>query len=256
MSISTLDKKITESSDVETLLSEHISRSVSKVSDPTYELSHALSRDGYLKITEFISEEVKELIRSEAFTLLGKMAKRRDISIPSTGYSPRSLSNVRQEDIAQHGVVIPSVYHSESFMRFIGMLACEEIIPNPWEYEKFIINRLERSGDTHGWHWGDYPYSVIWVLEAPSIDYGGLLQCIPHTYWNKESPKVEEYISKNPIRSYYHASGDVYLLKSDTTLHRVTPLQKDATRVIINMAWERARDKDRKVTHETFAFRD
>ena len=46
------------------------------------------------------------------------------------------------------------------------------------------------------------------------------------------------------------------MLKSDTTLHRVTPLVKDATRVIINMAWERERDGDREVTHETFAFRE
>lgn len=46
------------------------------------------------------------------------------------------------------------------------------------------------------------------------------------------------------------------MLKSDTTLHRVTPLEKDASRIIINMAWERERDKDRVVTHETYAFRD
>ena len=60
----------------------------------------------------------------------------------------------------------------------------------------------------------------------------------------------------NVIHTKAHVNGDVYILKSDTTLHRVTPLVKDATRVIINMAWERARDKDREVTHETFAFRE
>lgn len=241
---------------LETLIAEHLKYQLSNPSISTWDLSHSLSRDGYVKISHFVHEDVKALIKEETYNLLSKMAKRRDILIPVTGNTPRYLSNVKQEDIAKHGKVISSVYHSTAFMNFIGTIACEEIIPNPWEYEKFIINRLEKPGDTHGWHWGDYPYSVIWIIEAPPMDYGGLLQCIPHTYWNKQDPKVEEYILRNSIHSHYHATGDVYLLKSDTTLHRVTPLEKEATRVIINMAWERERDKNREVTHETFAFRD
>ena len=96
---------------------------------------------------------------------------------------------------------------------------------------------------------------MIWIIEAPVFDYGGLLECVPHTYWDKKNPRVEENLIRNPIHTKAHVNGDVYILKSDTTLHRVAPLVKDATRVIINMAWERARDKDREVTHETFAFR-
>jgi hypothetical protein len=103
---------------------------------------------------------------------------------------------------------------------------------------------------------GDYPYSMIWIIEAPSLEYGGILECVPHTYWDKKDTKIKEHLLRNPVRNYHHMSGDIYMLKSDTTLHRVTTLEKDATRIIINMAWERARDKDREVTHETYAFRD
>ncbi|WP_440136736.1 HalD/BesD family halogenase, partial [Escherichia coli] len=38
--------------------------------------------------------------------------------------------------------------------------------------------------------------------------------------------------------------------------HRVKPLTQDVTRIILNTTLEMARDKDRKIEHETFVFRD
>lgn len=224
--------------------------------DAFYWMQQSLLRDGYLKITDCIPPYVKSLVATEARSLLSNYSKRRDLQIPVTGNSPRRMTNVRQQDIAQWGEAIPAVYHSSSLIDFLSRVAREDIIPNPWEFEKFIVNRQEKSGDTHGWHWGDYPYSMIWVIEAPDVSHGGLLETVPHTYWDKRNPRVEEHLLRNPINTKGHVTGDVYMLKSDTTLHRVTPLLKDATRIIINMAWERARDEHRHVTHETFAFRD
>merc|ERR1711907_842877 len=215
----------------------------------------AFIRDGYLKVTGLLPDSLKRRVESEAFQLLHAHAKRRDLRIPVTGNTPRFMSNVRQQDIAAFGSVIPAIYHSDALIQWLGSMAGEQIIPNPWEYEKFIINRQEQAGDTHGWHWGDYPFSLIFVIKAPDERFGGNLEWVPHTWWDKKDPQVEEHLRRNPVRSAAHVSGDLYLLKSDTTLHRVAPLVKDETRVIINMAWERARDKDRCVTHDTFAFR-
>merc|ERR1712046_378725 len=128
-------------------------------------------------------------MRQEAMRLLRSLSKRRDILIPVTGHSPRFMSNVRQQDIAAHGQVIPAVYHSPALLAWLGRLVGEDVIPNPWEYEKFIINRQEKAGDTHGWHWGDYPFSLIWVLQAPDPNAGGQLEYIPHTRWNKTNPQ-------------------------------------------------------------------
>lgn len=224
--------------------------------DELYWLSQSLLRDGYLKISDIVPTDVKQEVAIEAKKLLDELAIRRDLHIEVTANSPRFMSNVRQQDVAKHGMIIPAVYHSEALIGFIGVLAHEPIIPNPWEFEKFIVNRQEKAGDTHGWHWGDYPYSMIWIIEAPNFDYGGLLECVPHTYWDKKNQRLEEHLLRNPIQTKGHVTGDVYMLKSDTTLHRVTPLTKDATRIIINMAWERERDQDREVTHDTFAFRE
>ncbi|MGA6138011.1 ArpA protein [Acinetobacter sp. TUM15071] len=224
--------------------------------DEVFWAAQSFLRDGYLKVTNLIPDNIKELFYAEVRELLGKYAKRRDLHMESTGNTPRFMSNVRQVDIAEYGQVIPAVYHSESLIKFLGKLAKEEIIPNPWEFEKFIINNQHKVGDTHGFHWGDYPYSMIWIVEAPPLKYGGILECVPHTYWDKKNARIKEHLLRNPVKNYHHETGDIYLLKSDTTLHRVTPLEQDATRIIVNMAWERARDINREVTHETYAFRD
>ena len=241
--------------EIDNIISSHIAESDTDA-DEIYWMQQYLLRDGYLKIRNVVPDTLKKRIADEAYYLLETMSKRRDIYLEVTDNSPRFMSNVRQQDIAAYNSVIPAVYHSHALIDFLSLLGREEIIANPWEYEKFIINRQEKMGDTHGWHWGDYPYSVIWIIEVPDVSYGDLLEAVPHTHWNKNKPMVNEHLIRNPIHTKAHVNGDVYILKSDTTLHRVTPLVKDATRVIINMAWERARDKDREVTHETFAFRE
>lgn len=240
---------------IDQMISIHIEQTF-KDDDEKYWMAQSFLRDGYLKISNIVSDELKSMLREEVQNLLAEFAKRRDILMEATGNTPRFLSNVRQVDIAEHGRVIPAIYHSPSFIKFFGEIAKEALIPNPWEFEKFIINTQHKAGDTHGFHWGDYPYSMIWIVESPPLEYGGILECVAHTYWNKKNAKIKEHLLKNPVRNYHHQTGDVYILKSDTTLHRVTPLEKDATRIIVNMAWERARDKDREVTHETYAFRD
>ncbi len=217
---------------------------------------HRFARDGYLKINHLIDPEVRDRISEDVKFLLANFSKRRDFLIESTGNTPRYLSNVPQESIEAHGRYIPYAYKSNYLMSLIGHIVKEEIIPTPWKWDNFIINCQHKSGDTHGWHWGDYPYTIIWIVEAPALEAGGLLECVPHTNWDKQNPRVENLLIENKIDSYFHLTGDVYLLKADTTLHRVKPLTQDVTRIILNTTWERARDKDRKVEHETFVFRD
>jgi hypothetical protein len=217
---------------------------------------HRFARDGYLKINHLIDADLKSLISKDVNDLLKNFSKRRDFLIKSTGNTPRYLSNVTQEAIEKNGQVVPVVYQSRYLMRLIEHIVDEEVIPTPWKWDNYIINSQHKAGDTHGWHWGDYPYTIIWVIEAPSIDSGGLLECVPHTNWDKSNPRVEELLVENKIDTYHHRSGDVYLLKADTTLHRVKPLTVDVDRVILNTTWERARDRGRDVQHETFVFRD
>lgn len=217
---------------------------------------HRFARDGYLKINHLVHPSIVEKIAEDVNFLVSNFAKRRDLLIESTGNSPRYLSNVPRDMIEEKGCFIPDAYKSNYLSSLIQAVVGEEVIPTPWRWDNYIINCQHQAGDTHGWHWGDYPYTIIWIVAAPVLEDGGLLECVPHTHWNKSNSRVEDLLLENKIDSYFHQAGDVYLLKADTTLHRVKPLTKDVTRVILNTTWERSRDVDRVVEHETFVFRD
>lgn len=214
-------------------------------------LSQHFRREGYVKIPHLIPADVKTLVRDEVHRLLDLHAKRIDIRLKETGDSPRKMSTVSQAAIAQDSELIPAIYGSEALTGFLSRLAREQVVACPWDEEKFVIIRQEKAGDTHGWHWGDFSFTVIWIIEAPPMEYGGMLQCVPHTDWDKQNPRVHDYLVKYPIRTYPHDTGDIYFLRSDTTLHRTVPLREAKTRIILNTCWGSLQDAQRKQTHET-----
>ena len=210
------------------------------------------SAQGYTKfaLDELVPPQTWRRVVEETECLLSAHTVRRDVTVAETDHSKRAMSNVVASSIRAHGQVIPCLYHSSALRAFLGKIVGDTLV-DCWEQEHFLINLQERVGDTHGWHWGDYPYTVIWVLDAPPIEFGGMLQCIPHTTWDKSRPSINRYIVDRSIRSYYHASGEAYLLRSDTTLHRVVPLNRNARRVILNTCWASARDERAHVDHGT-----
>lgn len=103
----------------------------------------------------------------------------RDLRCAETGNTPRRMRNVRQAE---------------------------------------IITRLERAGDSHGWHWDDYAFALVWVVECPPPADGGSVQGVPRTRWNKREPGGPD-LASHPIHSWYLQPGDAYLMRTDTTLH-------------------------------------
>jgi hypothetical protein len=200
-------------------------------------LSQSFRKYGFVKVTSLLSSTARKDMRQEAEMLLHEHSERRDLHLETTNFTPRYMSVITSETISENSQHIRSVYENDSLVKALETIACEKFYPCPSKDEEFLISRHEKKGDTHGWHWGDYSFALIWVLETPDIEIGGLLQCVPHTNWNKKSPKINHYLSTNEINTYSFKSGDVYLLKTDTTLHRTIPLSQDATRVMLNMTW-------------------
>ena len=213
------------------------------------QLSQQFSREGYCNASQVVPLELLQEVKAEALRLLQIFAKRIDVHIAETGGTLRAMSTVSAPQISSQGVLIPFLYQSTTLINLLERIAQNKVTLCPWEGEKYIINRHERRGDTHGWHWGDYPYALIWVLEAPPLSYGGMLQCIPHTNWNKSDPRVHEYLCENVIRTYPHSSGEIYFLKTDTTLHRTVPLKEDVMRIILNFTYSTPDHPG--VSHET-----
>ncbi|MEW1860524.1 ArpA protein [Streptomyces sp. NBC_00669] len=213
-------------------------------------LSQHFRREGYVKVSGIVPPDLKRAIGDDARRLLDQ-AKRIDTTLKETSNTPRRMSTVGFRHIADNSELVPAVYESPALLEFLSRLAGERVLPCPYEPERFVMTKQEKVGDTHGWHWGDFSFALIWIVEAPEIEAGGMLQCVPHTDWNKSDPRVHDYLVKYPVKTYYHSSGDIYFLRTDTTLHRTVPLNRDATRIILNTAWANAADLESADSHET-----
>ncbi|MEU7874328.1 hypothetical protein [Dactylosporangium sp. NPDC049140] len=223
-------------SNVEELIEKHLADEFGD-DNKVRSLSQHFRREGYVKLANLVSRDIFAAVTTEVHEILDNHAKRIDIHMKETGNSPRFMSTVGQAAIRKDAQLIPAIYESPALKAFLSRIATQEVMDCPWEGEKYIIIRQHKVGDTHGWHWGDFPFTVIWIIEAPESEVGGMLQTVPHTDWNKDDPRVTEYLVNNVIKTWPHSTGELYFLRSDTTLHRTIPLSADRTRIILNTCW-------------------
>ncbi len=198
---------------------------------------HVFATHGVVDATGLVPEETTRAVREEALRLLERFAERRDLTPAAADDTPRSVSVVRSQLIAEHSRLIRQLYTSRELLDPLEAIAGEKLHPCPDPDEELLITRQGRRGDTQGWRWSDHAYALVWIVEAPPVASGGLLQCVPHTRWNKSDPRVLEHLTQHPIHSYHFRTGSIYLLKTDTTLHRTMPLTEDATRITLDMTW-------------------
>ncbi|MEM9492144.1 MAG: hypothetical protein AAGC55_23560, partial [Myxococcota bacterium] len=235
--------------DVEQLFTEHFEHTYSD--RKLLELREQFAREHLVSLRGFCPPELFGPLKEEAFSLMARFGVTRDFDLEITDNTPRHMTTVGQPIIVVHGPLIHAVYFSDVVKRFISRVIGEELFTCPYPGEHYVISRLQRTGDTHGWHWDDYTYGFVLILEAPDYRDGGFVQGVPHTSWDKDNPDVHGALLKSQIRSYHFEAGDAYLIKTDTTMHRVYPIRGDSQRTIINTTWANAADLQQPKTHET-----
>jgi len=231
--------------EVDSLLSDHYSAAV-----PTWNArmrEHIFARNGFIIVRDVVPDSIRTAVREEVLTLLAQHAERRDLRLATTDNTPRRMSVVPSEYVAEHGSLIGTLYRSTARRGVLEQVTGEPLMDCPSKDEEFLITRQERAGDTHGWHWGDFSFALIWIIETPPLACGGMLQCVPHTRWDKKHAQIHEHLCENPIATYGFCTGDIYLLRTDTTLHRTVPLNTDTTRIILNMTWAGQRDISKRL---------
>jgi hypothetical protein len=217
------------------------------------ELMREYAPEGYVEMREFAPPEVWAAVVDEVDHLLTTAAHRRDITVASTGNSPRRYDAISRDDIVEGSTLIPSLYRSPELLRFLARLTGEEeIIHVPHEPEEVLITRMAEPGDSHGWHWDDYPFAMIWLIDAPPAEDGATVEFIPHTTWDKENPRIDEHLVEHEIRRRNPPTGSIYLLRADTALHRVSPLTREgAVRTVLVFSFATPADLEREVSHES-----
>jgi hypothetical protein len=206
--------------------------------------------NGLVVIPQVLPESIKQLIADEATLLVDTRSVRRDLQLKETSFSYRKMRNVAADEIRAHDGWIRAVYHSMAWRETLSWVVGEPVRTCPYPPEEYIINRLESTGDTHGWHWDDYSLAVLFVVECPPLELGGFVQTVAGTSWDKADPRVFQTLVEHPIRSHFLNPGDIYVLRSDTTLHQVHPL-RGGRRTIVNMTFAADRDLEREISHET-----
>ncbi len=211
-------------------------------------------KEGIVSFEDFLPKNLKVELFKEARILLSKEKKRRDLQIKATGNSPRSYFSVNRNSINERGEMIPTFFSSENILNFLSkMNGDQQVYRIPFQPEEFIINSQQTSGDTHGWHWDDYSFALIWMIDAPEQGNGGMVEYIPHTTWDKTDSKscIANILQTHTIRSAFIPEGTCYLMKANTTLHRVTPLLKDSNRTVVVFSYANDEDLSKEITHET-----
>jgi hypothetical protein len=219
------------------------------------DLRREYAPEGCITISDFAPPDVWAGVAEEVHELLATAAQRRDLTVASTGNSPRRYDAISRDDIVAGSTLIPSLYRSPALLRWLaGITGEEEMIAVPHEPEEILITRMAEPGDSHGWHWDDYPFAMIWLIEAPPAQDGATVEFIPHTVWNKENPRIEEHLTEHEIRRLNPVTGSIYLLRADTALHRVAPLTREgAVRTVLVLSFATPADLTRKVSHESMA---
>lgn len=218
------------------------------------ELRAEYLRDGFIQFPDFGTPELRAAVSEEVNYLLDVAAQRRDVTIAATDHSPRRYEAVGRDPIFDNATLVPALYRSPRFMRFIAAVTGEpRVFTAPHEPEEVLISRMTQAGDSHGWHWDDYPFAVIWIIDAPPLpDDGGHLEYIPNTTWDKQNPRVQEHLDTHEIKRGDIAPGMLYILKADTALHRVAPLTREGlTRTVLVLTYATEADLTREVSHES-----
>lgn len=205
-----------------------------------------------LDITQFIHSDTVKQVREEVDRLIKLHSIRRDLTIPSTGHTPRRMNNVDFDTISEHSELLMQIYNDPELVSLLARIVGEKVHICPYDFEKMVITSLQSKGDSHGWHWDDYSFAMIWVLRAPEKEKGGVVQCVPNTRWDRENPSIISQFVTQPIETYYFPEGSVYLMRSNTTLHRVYPIiDASAERTILNNTYASTTDLSMEVDHSS-----
>jgi len=214
-------------------------------------LRRELIKNGLIDITKLFSIDTVNLLSEEMNFLLEGHSRRNDFFSSHTEMTPRNMNTVGEKLIKKYGKHINNFYFSKETKYIISCVAGEIVSDLPWTGERYVVNALLKQNDTHGWHWDDYSYALVFIPESPQEQNGGLLECVPHTYWNKSNPNINKIVSEQVVGTYYFRPGSFYLMKSDTTLHRVTPILNGERRLSLAMSYCNESDLAKNIDHNT-----
>ncbi|MVU79124.1 hypothetical protein GPX89_17965 [Nocardia sp. ET3-3] len=200
-------------------------------------LAHArnrLAETGIARLGFLLPHRVKRMLAAEALALLDHHRQWGELLPEGEGSARRPVDLSRQE-VAAHASCIPGLYDCESLRHNLSVIAAEPVLPCP-DACRYTVSRRHHDDAAGQWHWDDYSFALILVVECPPLSDGGFVQTVAHTRRDWDHADVYRTLTRNPIHSWELYPGDLYLLRADTTLHRVHPFE-NGRRTTLTMAF-------------------
>lgn len=215
------------------------------------ELQTRFSESPIVCIADILPQELWLRLCDDTEKIAKRFGKRKSLTIEETSNTERKMITVGNKLCRENSSLISAIYDSQPFRKLLSTIANETVHQCPIDDEQIAISLLEKKGDTHGWHWDDFSFGLVWLIDIPDASCGGFTQCVHNTEWDKKNPAVYEVITNNLIQSYHFNTAGFYFFRSGTTLHRVHPLTKDSRRLIVNMDWASMADLQKELSIDT-----
>jgi hypothetical protein len=211
-------------------------------------LGQQLSEHGAVELPRFLAplHRASEKVADAALYAHGRSL---DARVASTGHTPRRYRSVGRDAVFAHAGLLAQIYLHPVLLSFLSRLTGGEVSVLPYLPEQIVVNQMCDVGETHGWHWDDYSYSLVWVLHAPHPESGGHVEYIDGTTWDKQAPQVEQYLQTRPVKRLQVESGSAYLLLGRRAMHRVAPLVQPDTRKIVCFSYAHADERFAEMDH-------
>jgi len=188
------------------------------------------TEEGYVPLPGFLTASGLDALRREV-DHLESVATRRDFNMECMNDTPRHMTTVGGHVISDESPLICDLYGDPEVMQFLRDVTGLDLIAAPDLVERHVANFLHLPGDVHGAHFDDYPVALLLFVETPGApEDGGLLEFLANAGDLAE-------IGGPGTRRAFHVSGDAYVLRTDTTAHRVTALSRPCRRVVLNFAY-------------------
>ena len=214
-------------------------------------LTREFSENGLVSVKDMLPKTMWEQLATETNMIINEFGIKRNLTIEQSDSTERALTTVGNEPCRRNGPCMAAIYDSVHFHAFLSEIAGERVSMFPNPVEQLAVSLLTQPGDTHGWHWDDCSFALIWMIECPPPSFGGFTQCVPNTGHEKGKTNIFEVLTKHPIQSHYFPTGSFYFFRSGAALHQVHPLVKPARRLIINMDFVSDADLERDLDTST-----
>src|SRR5439155_11867736 len=160
---------------------------------------------------------------------LRKYANTKNFTMP--GFETlRRMSTLGGKEIRKESTVLTNLYNNNELRSLVSKICRREIFACNDENEWQVVNWLEGSGETHGWHLDDPPLALVIFIEAPPAEHGGSLEFINewrqlcaelgHDPQRDVAKLVDQCYRADLVNSKGHKTCDAYLLRADNCLHR------------------------------------